>query len=201
MMIGHFIFIFGRCFIKGTPEDLFWISHVGTLVGGIGALLRNRFLISLALVALLGHHFAWLFDTLIWLISSHFPLGTTTYMADATLGDWLQSSNHFFSVPALLILAYWRGGVEKNAWIWSTALFALLAVISQSWLPSSANVNSAHHLWPGLDKMFLVNLEQLSKGIYLTTLVALNAFGNYLIANLLLRGAYGFLLKHSKNYS
>lgn len=195
MMIGHFIFILGRCFLRGTFADVFWISHVGTLIGGFGALFRNRFLISLALVALLGHHFAWLFDTVTWLISGHFPLGTTTYLKDATLGDWLQSSNHFFSVPALLLLAYWQGGVEKTAWLWSTGLFAILAFISQNWLPPSANVNSAHRLWPGLDQMMLAQLQQLPKGWYLTSIVALNGFGNYLPANLLLRFVYTFLLR------
>jgi hypothetical protein len=28
MMIGHFIYIFGRCVLRGTPADMFYISHV-----------------------------------------------------------------------------------------------------------------------------------------------------------------------------
>ena len=43
VMIGHFIFIFGRCYIRGTLPDVFWISHIGTLIGGLGALFRSRF--------------------------------------------------------------------------------------------------------------------------------------------------------------
>ena len=198
VMIGHFMYIFGRCVLRGSPADVFWISHVGTLMGGLGALYRSRFLISMALVSLLGHHVFWLIDTSVWMVTGNFPFGTTTYLKDATLGDWLQSANHFFSVPALLFLAYWQGGVEKNAWIGSTVLFAALTLISAVWLPAEANVNSAHRLWPGLDRLYLAPLEQLPKGGYPVVVVALNGLGNYLPANLLLRGAYNclFKLKH-----
>jgi hypothetical protein len=101
-------------------------------------------------------------------------------------------------VPALLFLAYWQGGVEKNAWIWSTAIFAALTFISALWLPAEANVNSAHRLWPGLDQLHLAPLEQLPKVWHPIVIVALNGFGNYLPANLLLRGLYHFLFKLKK---
>ncbi len=195
VMIGHFIFIFGRCFLRGSPANVFWISHVGTLIGGLGALFRSRLVISIALVSLLGHHLFWLIDTLVWMVTGNFPFGTTTYLKDATLGDWLQSSNHFFSVPLLLLLAYWQGGVEKNAWIWSTALFAALTFISAVWLPAEANVNSAHRLWPGLEQLLFAPLAQLPTGWYPVIVVALNGLGNYLPANLLLRGVYHYLFK------
>jgi hypothetical protein len=198
VMIGHFIYIFGRCFLRGTPADVFWISHVGTLIGGLGALFRSRLVISIALVSLLGHHLFWLIGTLLWIVTGDFPFGTTTYLKDATLWDWLQSSNHFFSVPALLFLAYWLGGVERNAWIWSTILFATLTFISAAWLPAEANVNSAHRLWPGLEQLHLAPLEQLPRGWYPIIVVALNGLGNYLPANLLLRGLYHYLFKLKK---
>ncbi len=198
-MIGHFAFLAARTFLKGTPEDLFWISHVGTLMGGIGALFRNRLLISISLVALLSHHLFWLMDTSLWLISGHFPLGTTTYLKDATPGDWLQSSNHFFSVPFLLVLAYLQGGVDKHAWIGSTALFASLVLISFWFLPPTANVNSAHNLWPGMEKLFLSGLHSLSQGWYVVALIALNGLGNYWLSNLVLRGMYALVLNARKS--
>ena len=197
VMIGHFIYLFGRCYLRGTLPDVFWISHIGTLIGGLGALFKSRFLISIALVCLLEHHLFWLIDTTVWLLTGNFPFGTTAYLKDANLGDWLQSANHFFSVPALLFLAYRQGGVEKNAWIWSTALFAVLTIISAAWLPPEANVNSAHRLWPGLDQLHLAPLEQLPRGWYPVIIVALNGLGNYLPVNLLLRAAYHYLLKRT----
>ena len=150
---------------------------------------------SIALVSLFGHHAFWLIDTLLWIVKGDFPFGTTTYLKDATLGDWLQSSNHFFSVPALLFFAYWQGGVEKNAWIWSTFLFAALTLISAVWLPADTNVNSAHRLWPGLDQLHLAPLAELPKGLYPVSVVVLNWLGNSLPANLLLRAAYIDLFK------
>lgn len=200
MMIGHFFYMLGRCFLSGTLADVFWISHIGTLVGGLGALFRSRFLISIALVSLLEHHLFWLIDTSLWIVTGDFPFGTTTYLKDAVLGDWLQSANHFFSVPALLFLAYWRGGVEKNAWIWSTILFAVLTIISAVWLPPDANVNSAHRLWPGLDQLHLAPLNQLPKGWYPVIVVALNGLCNYLPVNLLLRVVYNYLLKRRHKF-
>jgi len=183
MMIGHFIYMFGRCFLRGTPADVFWISHIGTLIGGLGALFRSRFLISIALVSLFGHHLFWLIDTSLWIVTGDFPFGTTTYLKDAALGDWLQSANHFFSVPALLLLAY-----------------SVLTIISAVWLPPDANVNSAHRLWPGLDQLHLAPLEQLPKGWYPVIVVALNGLGNYLPVNLLLRVVYNYLLKRAHKF-
>jgi len=193
-MLGHFVFLLGRAFLGGTPEDPFWISHVGTLLGGLGALFRNRRLISVSLVALFSHHLFWMIDTSWWLVTDNFPFGTTTYLEKATLGGWLQSANHFFSVPFLLLLAYWQDGVEKNAWIWSTAIFTILASISFFFLSPAANVNSAHRLWPGLDQTHLAILENLPRGLYLVFLVVLNGLGNYLPSNIVLRAIYAIIL-------
>ena len=113
-MIGHFLFLAVCTFYRGTPEDMFWISHVGTLLGGLGAVFRNRRLISIAVVSLIGHHLFWLIDTLGWLLTGSFPFGTTGYLEGASPVDWLQSANHFFSVPFLLILAYRQDGVETQ---------------------------------------------------------------------------------------
>jgi len=197
-MIGHFVFLVARTFLNGTPEDTFWISHVGTLIGGLGALFRNRWLTSVSLVALFAHHLFWLIDTLGWLLTDNFPFGTTAYLQQATAGNWLQSANHFFSVPFLLLLAYWQGGVKKQAWVWSTAIFAILVLISFFFLSPEANVNSAHRLWPGLDQTPLAILENLPRGLYLVFLVVLNGLGNYWPSNLILRGLYAIVLNTRK---
>ena len=192
-MIGHFVFLLARTSMSGSWEDLFWISHIGTLLGGLGALYRNHRLISVSLVALFSHHLFWAIDTLGWLLSGKFPLGTTTYLADATLGGWLQSANHFFSVPALLLLAYWQNGVDRHAWLGSTILFAFLALISYFFLSPEANVNSVYRLWPGLDRTPLIILQQLPERYYLAIMVILNGIGNYWPTNIILRGMYAIV--------
>jgi hypothetical protein len=192
-MIGHFVLVVVRSYYNPTVEDIFWISHVGTLLGGIGTLFRNRSLVSIALVSIAGHHLFWLIDTAGWWISGRFPFGTTTYLIEATWGDWLQSANHFFSLPILFFTAYRLGGVRAYAWLGSTALFAMLACISYFFLPAAANVNSAHKLWPGLDRTYLSILETWPWGLYWLALVAINGLCNYLPGNLVLRGIYAVL--------
>lgn len=128
-MLGHFIFCLCRCIYLGVPEHVLWISHIATLIGGIGAVLRNRFLISLALVTCLGHHLFWLFDITSWLITGNFIVGVTAYLQQASLGAWLQTSNHFFVAPMLLVLAILQGAINKYIWIWASALFVFLITV------------------------------------------------------------------------
>lgn len=194
-MIGHFLFVIARSIYNATAEDIFWISHVGTLLGGIAALLRNRSLASLALVSIAGHHLFWLVDTAGWWLSGQFPFGTTTYLKEAAWAGWLQSANHFFSVPFLLWIVYRLGGVRPYSWIWSTAMFGLLSCISFFFLPAAANVNSAHDLWPGLDQTALSILEKWPWEFYWMALVVLNGLGNYLPTNLVLLGIYAVITR------
>jgi hypothetical protein len=185
-MISHFVYLSIRCFYKGEPENILWVSHTGTLIGGIGALMQSRLLVSVALVSLAGHHSFWMIDTFTWLFTGAFPFGTTTYLKDANILDWLQSANHFFSMPLLLILGFFQGGIQRHAWIGSSLLFAILAVLSFFISPVSSNVNSVHQLWPGLDTSYLSGLDQLPSALYLGALVLINTLANYLPSYLIL---------------
>ncbi|MFC1883418.1 hypothetical protein ACFL2O_01495 [Thermodesulfobacteriota bacterium] len=185
-MIGHFVYLVARCISEGTIEDIFWISHVGTFIGGVGAIFRSRFLVSVALVSLAGHHSFWLVDTLSWLFTDNFLFGTTSYLQDADIYEWLQSSNHFFSMPLLLILAFYQGGIRKHAWLWASLLFAVLAVFSFFISTKVSNVNCVHQLWPGLDKIFFVSLDTFPTPFYIGTIIMINALGNYMVTYLVL---------------
>jgi len=187
-LIGHFTFTLARSLYGGTPEDALWISHVGTLVGGLGACLRNRRLIWLALVTCFGHHAFWIFDTLSWWLTGEFAVGATAYLKDYNLGGWIQASNHFFTVPALLLLATLGGSVEKHAWFGSSALFLLLTMTSLFFLPPTSNVNCAHAPWPGLETFVavFVPLNPVSPAKYMLFITAATVIGNYLPANLAL---------------
>ena len=191
ILIGHFTFSLGRSLYLGAPENALWISHLGTLIGGVGACLQNRRIISLSLVICFGHHAFWVFDTLSWLITGRFAVGATAYLQNRSLGGWIQSANHFFTVPALLVLAVLQGGIDKHAWIWSSLLFLFLVLISLLLLPPASNVNCAHQPWPGLEPLILhfVSLSPFSSARYILFITAATIFGNYLPTNLVLNYA------------
>lgn len=173
-LVGHFIYSIVYCIIKKSPEELFWISHVASLLGGIGILKNSRVLISISLISLFIHHLFWVFETLAWLISGKFPFGTTYYLQNADIWLWLQVINHFYAVPVLLFAAYQKGGIVKNAWIGSGVLFGILILISYIFLPPASNVNCAHALWPGLEKTVFAGLANLTSWQYLICIFTIN---------------------------
>ena len=187
-MLSHFLFCLCRCIYIGVPEQVLWISHIATLTGSIGAFLRSRFLISLALVTCLGHHLFWLFDLISWLITGNSAVGITAYLQNASLGAWLQTSNHFVVAPMLLILVIHQGAINKYIWIWASALFASLIAIGLIFFSPATNLNCAYYPWPGLQRLvfMLPGLAPFSSGLYLFYVIALTTFGNYLPVNLIL---------------
>jgi hypothetical protein len=188
VMIAHFTFTLCRNVYLGTPEQVLWVSHVATLIGGIGACLRNRFLVSLALVTCFGHHLFWLVDTVTWLITGSFAFGATAYLKSYGLIAWIQSSNHFFLVPSLFVLAVFQGHIEKYTWIWATVLSLSLVLISLIFLPVESNINCAQKPWPGFETIILpfVGTGHLSLVRYLTYITIFTTFCNYLPTNLVL---------------
>ncbi len=188
LMVGHFVFSIYFCWQRQALHELFWLSHISTLIGGIGALTRRPLVISVALVSLFEHHLFWLMDTVWWLISGKFPLGITAYLRDASIGDWIKSANHFFSVPFLLVLAMIQARVHKTAWIWSMMLYAALAAVSAVWLPRSANVNCALGPCEGMDRLFSdgFGIHLYPSYWYLPFIIGFNGFLNYLPVNLVL---------------
>jgi hypothetical protein len=188
ILIGHFVFTLCRNLFLGTPEQTLWISHIATLIGGIGAFMANRFLISLALVTCLGHHLFWLIDTTTWFMTGTFAVGATAYLQNYGIAAWIQSSNHFFLGPSLLVLAILKGSVEKYAWIWATVLSLFLMMISWLFLPIESNINCAHKPWPGFETLILpfVGTDEFSWLRYLFYITLFTAFCNYLPTNLIL---------------
>ncbi len=191
VFLSHFTFCLCRCIYLGVPEQVLWISHIATLTGGTGAFLRNRFLISLALVTCLGHHLFWLFDIASWLIAGTFAVGVTAYLQNASLGAWLQTSNHFFLVPILLILVIHQGKINKYIWIWASLLFISLIITGLMFFSPGSNLNCAYYPWPGLHRLvfMLPGLVPFSLGLYLFYVIILTTFGNYMPVNLILNYA------------
>lgn len=162
------------------------MSHFGTLIGGIGILLTSRGLVSVALVCLLEGHLVWASDIASKWLTGHRWLGITFYLDKASWADWLQTLNHFFSVPALLFVAYTQTGIKRGAWKGAAFLYAFLLIISATLLPPHANVNSARGLWSGLERTPLGRLNSLPVPLYLASLVVLNIALSFWPSNWLL---------------
>ncbi len=190
VLVGHFLFVAIRFVYLGTPEDMLWLSHAGTLVGGIGLLARSRYMVMMALVALLESHSIWVVDALCWLLLGRHPLGVTFYLDRQPWTEWLPSLNHFFTVPLLAIAAYRSPGVERKAWLGASVLFVFLLSVSAA-MPAESNVNSAHRVWPGLDQTFFGQLDAWPRPVYLPALAAVMIIGNFLPVNWLLSWLLG----------
>jgi hypothetical protein len=188
VLVSHFTFVLIRSLYLGVPEETLWICHVGTLLGGVGALLQDRRLISMALVICFGHHLFWVCDTLSWLITGSFAVGATAYLQDSGLGGWIQSANHFFAVPALLALVWIQGSVDKRAWLWASVLLVFLVAISLLVLPPVSNVNCAHRPWPGFESFIsrFIALRPFSPVRYVLFIVGATVLGNYLPVNFMI---------------
>jgi len=186
LLVAHFAFVAFRGLVSGHPENCFWLSHFATLLGGIGIMLANRAVVSVALVCLLEGHLIWVSDIVSkWLTGSRW-LGITFYLDKATWADWLQTLNHFFSVPALLFVVFKRTGLKRQAWIEAGLLYAFLLVFSATLLPAEANINSAYRLWEGLDRTPLGRLNTLPVPLYLASLIVLNVVLSFWPSNWLL---------------
>lgn len=187
-MIGHYVLVFVLYLHQGALEKVLWMCHFGTLIGGVGAFMRNRWVISLGLVACFGHHMFWVVDTVPYLFTGRFLVGATAYMQGGGPGAWLQSCNHFFTVPALLTLVILKGGLEKRAWIWCAAIFVVLVIISLLFLPPESNVNCVHRPWPGLKRLVenVPGLTPFSLTRYVVFITAANIVANYMLANIVL---------------
>jgi len=185
LLLGHFLFVTFRSLASGHPENLLWLSHAATLIGGLGILFGHRRMVCVALVCLLEGHLLWISDIVGKWITGTRWLGVTLYLDRADWADWVQSMNHFLAVPALLFTAITRTGVDRKAWVSAACLFAVLAAVS-AFLPAESNINSAHRVWEGLDQTVVGHLNALPPALYVAAVVVLNVIGSFWPSNWLL---------------
>ncbi|MFB3905744.1 MAG: hypothetical protein ACE15E_20035 [Acidobacteriota bacterium] len=183
LLVAHFVYVAVRGVATGHPENCFWLSHLATLVGGIGILLASPLLVSVALVCLLEGHLVWVSDVVSKWVIGYRWLGITSYLDRATWADWLQTVNHFITVPALLFVAVTRTGVRRGAWRGAALLYGFLLIISATLLPAQPNINSAYRLWEGLDETPLARLNALPVPLYLLALTVLNTLISFWPSN------------------
>ena len=94
-------------------------------------------------------------------------------------------------MPLLFILMFYQNGIKRHAWLGASFLFAILAVLSFFISSEITNVNSVHHLWPGLDQSFLAGLDNLPPPLFVGSIILLNMLGNYLPGYFVLMALFG----------
>ena len=164
------------CSIKSAYDsgsEIWWMSHVGLLIAGLGFVGRSSMLISTALISIFVLHSLWLVDCLVWLVTDQFVLGVTTYLQDARLGVWVATAHHFYLVPLLLISVLDSRRCPRASFPAAVALFIFLSLISRAFLAPADNVNFAFRVDTSLDWTFLYWINHLPPYTYL---FALNAF-------------------------
>jgi len=186
LLVVNFLWVVVSRVWEGKAEELAWLSHVGTLAGGVGLLLRSDYLVSLALVSLFLFHGIWIVDGTAWLLTGTFPLGAVYYLAEHNWFQFLATIHHFYVLPLLLAWLFWRRRLHPQAWVGASALFAVLVLFSAFFLPTGPNVNSAHAVWPGVDRTFFGHANRLPKVIYVPALILASAFANFWLVNRLL---------------
>ena len=142
------------CSIKSAYDsgsEIWWMSHVGLLIAGLGFVGRSSMLLSTALISIFVLHSLWLVDCLVWLVADQFVLGVTTYLQDARLGVWVATAHHFYLVPLLLISVLDSRRCPRASFPAAVALFIFLSLISRAFLAPADNVNFAFRVDTSLD--------------------------------------------------
>ncbi len=164
------------CTIKvstGVPGAILWLSHIGLLVAALGFLRRSVLLITAALIGVFVLHTLWLADCITWLASGTFPLGVTSYLADADVWAWVATAHHFYLAPLLIVTVWHYGQCPRAALSTAVGLFACLTILSRALLDPVGNVNFAFEVATSLDWAIFGWVNRLPVILYL---MALNAF-------------------------
>jgi hypothetical protein len=120
----------------GGMGHLLWMCNAGNVLLGIGLLLSHRELIRAAAIWTIPGLVVWI---LYVLLPSGFYFSTTL----AHVGGF---------IVGLIVLR--RVGMDRTAWIYAFAWFLFAQLAARLLAPPELNVNMAHRVQDGWDKMF-----------------------------------------------
>lgn len=117
------------------PTNFLYICDVSLLLTLIAIWPENKFLLSMACVAILVPQTAWLVDFLVNLAGVSLT-GVTDYVFDASHSLFLRLLSLYHAwMPLLVAYLVWKVGYDRRAfWAW-TALFWLLLLVSFFLMP------------------------------------------------------------------
>ena len=171
---------------QGRGHEIFWFSHVSLLLTSIGFFWRAPLILTSAVCGIFVFHLIWSIDAIWWLLTGTFPIGVTYYLASADIADWFATLHHFYLYVFLSIWLTRTGTVHPRGYALTTAVFALLATLSFTFLPETANVNCACAPCPGLEATPLGLTANLGGPGHLLAMILLSAILNFFPVNFLL---------------
>ena len=156
--------------VRGITGDIWWMSHMAAMIAGLGFIRRSALLICTALIGVFVLHSLWLVDCITWLLTDRFPLGITSYLADADVWAWAATAHHFVLVPLLVVTVLRHGRCPAASFPAAIALFLCLTTVSRVFLAPTPNVNFAFRVDTFLDNEFLAWANRLPGPAYLLVL-------------------------------
>jgi len=150
--------------------DLLWMSHVALLLAGVGLVCGRMLLVTATLVSVFLLHAIWLADCIAWLLTGHFPIGVTRYLAGADGLTWVATAHHFYLMPLLIVIIAKCHTWPKEALPVAICLFLYLTVVSRVVSPRDLNVNYAFGTLTAVDHPVVNWVNRLPGSLYLLTL-------------------------------
>jgi len=175
VLIAHLLVVVATKMMRGTPEDVLWMSHVALGLTGAALLVRSALLIAAVATCVLVPHTLWLADWLVGRFTGAHPLGLTTYLDNADTLTWIGTVHHFYLVPLLLLLVQRVTVDGRRAVATACGLFLLLSIVSRVALPPESNVNNAYAALPTVTWPMFRAMDGMGTVAYLATLNAIAA--------------------------
>lgn len=121
---------------SGIGWNMLWLCHVGALGLALAAALRWRWLVGITALWVLTGLPVWLIDALV--------------LRQAPLASVLSHVAAF--VAALYFVR--AVGIGKRDWLWATLGFVLIQLLCRFITPPPLNVNLAHAVYSGWERVF-----------------------------------------------
>ena len=189
LLLANFAALCAIKLARGRGVEIWWMSHVGLLLAGLGLVGRSTLTVAAALTCILLLHAVWLFDCIGWLLFGAFPLGLTGYLEQADLWAWVTTAHHFYLTPLLVVVTIRHGTYPAAAWPAATAVYLVLTLVSRAALSPAQNVNWAFGLEPLIARPLVDRINALPGGVYLLGLNAVVSVVIFLPTVLIMRRA------------
>lgn len=151
------------------------LCDLAVILTCIGLWTDSRLLISSQAVSALLVDITWALDAAWALVGKHHLIGGTEYLFDSSVALWIRLLSLFHIVlPLFLLLALWRMGYDRRAWVLQTAV-ALAVFIACRFTNPATNINYAfrdpffHRAWGPAPAHVAVSVAFLAFVPYLPT--------------------------------